>query len=271
MKNILLKTADKTRLLSKPDFLIIGAQKAGTSSLFSTLQKHPNVTSSKKKEIHYFDNDKWYSENNKEEYHQNFPLKINFRKNKVFEASPSYLYHPHAAERIFKYNPNLKLIVILREPSSRAFSAWIMYHYHFTTGKHKRFLDERSFEKAISAEFLDIEKGLNKLDFRGYIKRGFYYEQLKRYYEYFSKDQILILESDDLKKHPDKNLINIQSFLDLDFFPIKMEYKNKQKVNVQENYSKDLKILKEYYEEYNEKLFKLLDIRYDWNKQYDEI
>jgi hypothetical protein len=96
---------------SKPTFLILGAQKAGTTSLFSILNQHSLIKSSLKKEVHYFDDDNWYNKSKISDYHLFFPLKYKTKRNtQIFEASPSYLIHPKVAERLFKYNQNLSLL-----------------------------------------------------------------------------------------------------------------------------------------------------------------
>lgn len=80
MNRIWFKGLGKLGLSNRPDFLIIGAQKSGTSGLYFTLKKHPQVISSIKKEIHYFDNDSWFKKNNLKEYHRYFPGSLNFKK-----------------------------------------------------------------------------------------------------------------------------------------------------------------------------------------------
>ena len=105
-----------------PDFIIIGAQRSGTTSLYNYLIEHQNIKSTSQKEIHYFDNnyDKgltWYS--------KKFP---SIRKGIEItgEASPYYIFHPHAVNRISKDFPNVKLIVLLRNPIERAYSHYCM-------------------------------------------------------------------------------------------------------------------------------------------------
>jgi hypothetical protein len=253
-------------LTNKPDFLIIGAQKSGTSGLYSTLKKHPQIISSIKKEIHYFDNDAWFKKNNLKDYHSYFPLDLNHKKNiRYFEATPSYLYHPSVSERLWGYNKNLKLIVILREPSGRALSAYIMYHYHFSKGNRKNFFDKREFNDAISAEIFDLENGNAFTDYRGYVARGLYFEQLIRYYNYFPKNHILVLESEDLKKRPEINLEKVQNFLDIKKVQLTMEIKNKRQLDVQDQFKKELDFLKSYFQVHNEKLYDFLGINYNWD------
>ena len=102
---------------SFPDFIIIGAQMCGTTSLYDYLAKHPNVLLSYVKEIHFFDHSYnkgllWYR--------SFFPLRIIKGKRMTGEASPYYIFHSHSAKRIAKTLPSVKLIVMLRNPVDRS-------------------------------------------------------------------------------------------------------------------------------------------------------
>ena len=113
-----------------PDFIIIGAQKSGTSSLYYYLSQHPNVKPALKKEVHYFDLN---FEKNVLFYRMQFPLIFNrlniFGKKYVTgEASPYYIFHPHVARRISKIIPSVKIIVLLRNPIDRSFSHYTGVH-----------------------------------------------------------------------------------------------------------------------------------------------
>lgn len=116
-------------LILKPklNFLIIGAQKAGTTSLAKYLSQHKSILPPKEKEFNFFNLDqnyqkgKSYYESNLNRYRNPFKPRISF------EATTHYLYLPHVAQRIYSYNPNFKLIILLREPSERDYSAWNMY------------------------------------------------------------------------------------------------------------------------------------------------
>lgn len=144
MKRSSLK--DKYKLITAPlrllpNFIIIGAQKGGTSSMFSYLKQHPQLQLPDIKEIHFFDNNyqkgsTWYK--------SHFPLII--VKNKLTgEASPYYLFHPHVPQRVIQLCPKVKLIVMLRNPADRAYSHYMM--------QNKRKIDPLpTFEEAIDAE-----------------------------------------------------------------------------------------------------------------------
>ena len=252
---------------SKPDFMIIGAQKAGTTGLFNTLNNHSLIIGSSGKEIHYFDNDLWYSKKQLHSYHSYFPLPHNVPQNaRLFEATPIYLFHPLVAERLYKYNPKLKLIVLLRDPAHRAFSAWTMYHHHLKTGPHKNSHDPRPFDVAIKEELKNIQSTSFYENKIAYVKRGIYHNQIEEYLKYFPIEQLLFVESHALKKQPQKTLKSIYDFIEVPNNQNRLIKSNKSKVSQKEIYEKDIQILKDFYSTENEKLYKLIGSEYNWNE-----
>jgi len=251
---------------SKPTFIIVGAQKAGTTGLYRTLIEHSQIVGSTRKEINYFDNDEWYLKNKIEEYHSYFPFPNKIAKSQlVFEATPEYLYHPKAAERIFNYNSKMKIIIMLREPSSRAFSAWSMYHFNFKTGKNSSLHDPRTFKEAISQDHKNIEDSNFYNNQRGYIARGIYYKQIEEYLKYFPKEQVLFVESSRLLTDHENVMHRIFDFLNVQIEPVPLKIKNKSKKDTPNINHKDIDNLKDFYQYYNEKLFDLIKQKYDWN------
>ncbi len=188
----------------KIDFLILGAQKSGTSALVHFLKQHPQIDYCKKKEGHFFDKEENFTASpvDYSPYHQLF----SFDKLISGESSPSYLYWKPAPQRAFEYNPNLKLIVSLRNPIERAFSHWNMMS--------RRGWDKKSFSEAIREESQRVAKDLplqNKP--LSYVDRGFYSVQLTRWFEYFSPEQFLIIKNTQIKKSHQETLDTIFSFL----------------------------------------------------------
>jgi len=116
-----------------PSFLIIGAQKCGTTALHSYLSLHPQIAGSNPKELHFFNSDYNYSKG--VAYYESLLSNLNEKLIK-FEASPSYLVNPFAAARIYNYNPAVRLIVLLRNPIERAFSAWNMYKKRYQVNRN---------------------------------------------------------------------------------------------------------------------------------------
>jgi hypothetical protein len=122
-----------------PDFLVIGAQKAGTTALYAYLRWHPSIAGPFWKEVSFFDRhwargEAWYR--------GQFPLRSSGKV--VGEASPSYVFHPLAPKRVFSLVPEVKLIVLLREPGDRAYS---QYQHAVALGR-----ETLSFEDALAAE-----------------------------------------------------------------------------------------------------------------------
>jgi hypothetical protein len=196
---------------TSPDFMLIGAAKAGTTSLFQYLAKHPDIIPSKKKELLYFSvrqkkGLKWYL--------CNFPLKKEKNGRLTFEGSPSYLYYKKGLKRIKHLFPDIKLIILLRDPINRAYSQW---NYNREGSpfslNHPLAKDERSFNKAIQDE-LNNPDSLHTL--HKYIYRSHYSKHLKEVYKRFSDSQILVLDFDDLKKEPRRTLTEVTDFLQLE-------------------------------------------------------
>ena len=128
-----------------PSFLVIGAQRSGSTALYRHLAAHPAILPPLRKEVHYFD---FQYAKGRAWYLAHFPgiqerITGNYRAI-TFEASPYYMLHPLAPERIMAFNPDMKLIAILRDPVDRALS-----HYHHEA---RRGVETLTFEEAIAAE-----------------------------------------------------------------------------------------------------------------------
>lgn len=191
----------------KLDFLIIGAQKSGTSALEAYLSFNPEIGMANRKEVHYFSSDvmfklpTWLRETWYQQYFEG--RKINQKV--VGEATPNYMVEPRFIDRIHDYNSAIKLIVILRDPVSRAYSHWNM--------QCQRGLEHRSFDQAI-ADNLDQLKAKNELDHTvSYIARGHYAQQLSYILSVFPRDQVLVLFQQELKLDPLKVMNQLVGFL----------------------------------------------------------
>lgn len=256
IKNTIKKNLIRAGLGSKPSFLIIGAQKAGTYGLFYTLKQHSLLSKSTKKEIHYFDNDNWYSKRGSQnEYFMNFPLSTQMKKGELlFEATPDYIYNPKSAQRIFQHNPKMKLIIILRNPVERAISAWTMFHHQLKTEEYKNVYDSRNFDEAIQEEFANFDSSNFYNDFRAYIKRGIYQWQLENYLKVFPLNQILIINSNHLLSNHEEQMNHILNFLDLPFEYLPQLILNKRVKHCDENFHKTLLELECFFKPYNHEL-----------------
>lgn len=196
-----------------PTFLIIGAQKSGTTSLYELLAEHPEVGRASAKEVHYFDHN---YERSLTWYQAHFP-RCGEAKH-TGESSPYYLYHPLCPPRVHAALPGVKLIVLLRDPVDRAQS-----HYH-----HERAygLEPLDFAAAIVEEprrlACEEQRLIRDPSYRSfahqhcsYLSRGLYGQQLRRWYDYFAPEQFLILASEHLFANPIRILHQVQGWLDL--------------------------------------------------------
>jgi hypothetical protein len=194
-----------------PDFLIIGAAKSGTTSLYEYLGQHPQVYMSPIKEPNFFglgEEALQFSERKifcLEDYQRLFARAAPTQA--TGEASHLYLYHPRARERIRYYLPNVKLIAILRQPADRAFS-----HYLMNVRLGLELLPD--FSEALRAE--PERKRQNWNPNRFYRERGYYYRQLAPYYAAFSAEQIRVFLYDDLQTAPLTLMQSLFRFLEVD-------------------------------------------------------
>lgn len=181
----------------KPQIIVVGAQKSGTSALFHMLAKHPSIIPPETKELKFFNNDERHGLG-PGYYAKQLPLRPVRGKGWVtMDATPGYLYHPHAAERIHRAFPDVLIVAILRDPVARAYSDWNMFRQFKGHPKHDRLFDPRSFEEAIRTELATTP--LNA----PYLSNGYYAQQLERYFAVFPKKQVLVFPYPRFKKEPD--------------------------------------------------------------------
>src|SRR6266513_3551151 len=116
------------RKIDRLDFVLAGAQKSGTTALHYFLSRHPDINMGDQQEIHFFDNDALFaSEPDYEQLHKHYRLlPVSMIAG---DFTPSYIYTEPAAERIWKYNPKIKLLILLRNPVDRAFAHWNMQRF----------------------------------------------------------------------------------------------------------------------------------------------
>ena len=202
-----------------PSFLVIGAQRCGSTTLHRYLSMHPRILPPLRKEVHYFD---FQYEKGPDWYLSHFPglrnqLTAGLRRI-TFEASPYYMVHPLAPERIKAFNPNMKLIAILRDPVDRALS-----HYHHES---RWGVETLTFEDAIAAEperLCGSERLLKQAPHYysfhhhhfSYLDRGRYARYLDPWLEQFPRRRLLILKSEDLFEDADSVINRVFAFLGL--------------------------------------------------------
>jgi hypothetical protein len=207
-----------------PSFILVGAQRAGTTSLFRALMSHPLVHSANfHKGVNYFDVNyhrdfSWYQ--------GHFPRAAQLRRQVpetagspiTFEASGYYMFHPCAPERIARHLPEVRLVAMLRDPVERAYSAW----------KHElaRGFESESFERALElederlagqAERMLADERYQSFSHRhhAYLRRGQYAEQLAALGQHFTPDRIHVIESESFFATPESTYVELLDFQDL--------------------------------------------------------
>lgn len=209
-----------SRVRPLPDFLIVGAQKAGTTALYSYLRRHPTIVGPWWKEVSFFDRHFWRGES---WYRGHFPSRLQTwlvrRRTRVDpvagEASPGYLFHPFAPERVRRLLPDARLIALLRDPVDRALSH---YHHEVALGR-----ESLTFEEAIEREPDRMSGELERMRDPAYFShawwnftylgRGRYAEQLARWLAVFPHEQLLILPSEELLEQPARTYARVLEFL----------------------------------------------------------
>lgn len=258
-----------------PDFIIIGAQKGGTTSLYRYLVEHPCVAPIYIKEPHFFD---LYFYKGLPWYRAHFPTAVEkyyarrFQKHDLItgEASPYYLFHPQAARRIAKTLPRTKLIVLLRNPIDRAYS---QYHHQVS----QKGVEPLTFEEALDCEEKRLAGETEKLlkddkysSFNhrhySYLARSKYIEQLPTWMSIFPKEQLLILRSEDLYTNPASIVKQTLEFLSLPTVGMPTVYKAHNEAKYAKMAPATRERLVEYFKPYNARLYEFLGRDFEWDK-----
>lgn len=254
-------TADR----SLPDFLIAGAMKAGTTSLFGYLDQHPHCSSPLKKEVNYFDTNfsrgqRWYR--------MHFPRRTAEMSNQLcYEASPYYMCDPRVPVRIKQELPGVKIVFLLRNPVDRAYS-----HYQHNVRRRR---EQLSFEEAIAVEPDRLRGELERMKeddhyesqaYRhySYLTRGNYAEQLAVWQSHFSEDRLLVLQAEVLFRNPQQALARTLLFLGLE--PWEPDtFGNLNPGRYRAGMGSQVRTrLSAHFEQHNQRLFHLLGTTYDW-------
>ena len=204
-----------------PDFIIIGAQKCGTTSLYNYLLRHPGIVAATKRSIKFFDHGPNWAKGVLW-YRAHFPFAPArpgaTDRPLVGECTPSYFVHPQGPARIRRIAPRARLMVLLRNPVDRAYSA---YHHQRRKGR-----EPLSFEAALDHEQERVADEYRRLaserhfvarSYRlySYVGWGHYAEYLEPWLRTFPREQILIMLTDDLAADPAGVLTKVHAFLGL--------------------------------------------------------
>ena len=194
------------------DFMIIGAQKAGTTALASFLSEHPDLQMSDPKEVHLFNSPEysplWSVDEINARYKPSFPAGSESRL--WGEATPIYLYWPEIAPELRRYNPDLKLIAILRDPIDRAIS-----HYMMEKGRGKERLPMglALLLERVRRRLGDPRNPGGARTVYSYLDRGHYEKQLRNLRRYFPDQQLLVLDNSQLSEHHAATVSRVLRFL----------------------------------------------------------
>ncbi len=199
--------------MNLPNFILIGVQKAGTTSLYDWIAQHPDVYGPKgMKDFPFFCNDEYYKNGLK--WFSKF-FRDHHGEKIIFHGYVNYIYNNMSAQRIYDYKKDIKLLLILRNPIERAYSAfWYMRKIGIETLK--------TFEEAIDIEDKRKSGNYRERNDLTYIDHGFYYKQLINFYKFFSKSQIFIAFFEDIKENRENLIKKIYNFLEVDenFVPL---------------------------------------------------
>jgi hypothetical protein len=262
------------RLRVVPDFLIIGAQRAGTTSLYHYLVSHPAIAPAMpSKGVHYFDTQfqrrwAWYK--------GHFPSVLAAHSTRIRrgidlltgEASPYYLFHPEVPGRVAEALPGVKLIVLLRNPVDRAYS-----HY---ANEAARGFERLSFEEALEEEARRLTGEAEKLkadprynsfahQHYSYLARGRYREQIQHWHAFFPREQLHIASSERFLADPAGVLGEIHDFLGVPRRPLGIYHKHNARTR-QPLKPATRERLEAFFTEPNRQLFEYLGVDFGWNR-----
>jgi Sulfotransferase domain len=254
-----------------PDFLIIGAQRSGTTSLYKYLTANPGVEAAyPTKGAHYFDN---HPQRSVGWYRAHFPIR---REGGLItgEGSPYYLFHPQVPVRVARVAPDARLIVMLRDPVERAYS-------HYQQEYARGFEDAESFERALELEPQRLEGEQERMaadpgyrsrahQHHSYIARGLYLEQIEAWRAHFAPEQMLILHTERFFADPASGMQEVQRFLGLDPAPA-AEYPAHNARGYSPMDPATRRMLTDRFAEPNRRLYAYLGVDYGWGAQQSAV
>ena len=257
-----------------PDFVIIGAQKAGTTTLYNSLKRHPGIAPASHKELFFFDlqyhrGPMWYRAHFPYRPSR-WPVMTRGRSQRLLsgESTPNYLFHPHAPGRMAAVIPQAKLLVLLRNPVDRAYSH---YQHQVRAGR-----ETLSFEDAVEQEPVRLHGELEKMqaDARydsaarhrySYLARGVYVEQLQRWERAFSRQHMLIVNSEAFYADPASTLQRVTAWLGLSRWTPPPRKDNAGGAYAPMRPETRARLIG-YFRPYNQRLYEHLGVSYGWDR-----
>ena len=238
-----------------PNFIIIGCQRCGTTSLYTYLAQHPQILTPIKKEMDFFS---WHFDRGIDWYLAHFPPMPPGEQFLTGEASPSYFDSREAPERLYSLFPEAKLIVLLRNPVDRAISQF----YRLTNLNW----EARSLDRVISDEIERLNQNPEYIigeEPGNYLARGRYIEFIKNWRTFFPPEQLLILKSEDFYAGAAAIVQQVLEFLDLPEYQLS-EYQNANPGSYQRVNESVRGRLSDYFRPYNQELEEYLGRQFDW-------
>lgn len=187
------------------DFIVIGAQKAGTTALFDYMGEMPGLSLARTKEVHFFDDESVdWSQPDYRPYHSQFDWEGPGLRG---EATPIYIYWPNALGRIRRYNSQVRLVLLLRDPVERAWSHWRMETARGAETRPFGWCIRQGRQRLFGGEPWGSHREFS------YVERGFYGEQVARLLRLFPREQVLIETAEALRQDPNRVLDRLAGFL----------------------------------------------------------
>ena len=242
-------------IVKSPSFIIIGSQRCGTTSLYTYLAQHPQILTPIKKEMDFFS---WHFERGIDWYLAHFPPIPEGEQFLTGEASPSYFDSLEAPERLYSAFPEVKLVVLLRNPVDRAISQFYRLADLNWEG--------RSLDRAISDEVARLAQNPAYIigeEPANYLARGRYVEFIKNWLAFFPKEQLLVLKSEDFYAGAAATVRQVLEFLDLPEYQLP-EYQNANPGSYQAINDSMRDWLSDYFRPYNQQLEDYLETKFNW-------
>jgi tetratricopeptide (TPR) repeat protein len=238
-----------------PNFIIIGSQRCGTTSLYTYLAQHPQILTPIKKEMDFFS---WHFHRGIDWYLAHFPPIPQGENFWTFEASPSYFDYREAPERLYSAFPQVKLIVLLRNPVDRAIS-----HFYRLSSLN---WEHRSFDRAINDEIERLAQNPEYIigeEPGNYLARGRYVEFIKNWLAFFPKEQLLVLKSEDFYTDVAETFKQVLEFLNLPDYQLS-DYQNANPGFYRPASESVRDWLSDYFQPYNQQLEEYLARKFNW-------
>jgi len=253
-----------------PDFLVIGAKRCGTTSLFYHLPEHPCISKSPHDNMGFFNDNfhlgvNWYKSFFPTIFTRN-KIKSKFGNFLAFDVTTTYMEEESTANNVYQIKPNMKIIVILRNPVDRAYS-----QYHLSLREKA---EKRSFEDAMEENMNELNKESHEryeikpkfsVEENNYLKKSLYAQQLRHWLNIFPMESMLILSTEEFESKQQVIYNKIFEFLNISQFEVKNTEKM-EKGSYPQMKSETRSLLLDYFRSHNNELFKLINKKFDWEK-----